>query len=118
MKEKFVKFIKDYFTDPDWNSFYKDVFHEDLYKASDVYKTLLDNNYVIKVVDHFGGEGQGDTYWSVFSVTHFDDVCYFKIDGWYASHYGAEISGGDYGFYEVKKTPVQTYEWTKNENSI
>lgn len=118
MKEILVKFIKNYFTKRDWNRFYKEIFHDDLDEESYVYKTLLDNNYVIEVVDHYGGAGQGESYWSVFSVTHFDDVCYFKIDGWYASHYGSEISGSSYDFYEVKKVPVQTYEWKENENSI
>ena len=111
MKEKFVNFIKNYFTERDWEYFYKDVFRDDVCESDYIYKTLVDNNYVIKVVDHHGGQGEGDRYWSVFSVTHFDEVYYFKIDGWYTSHYGSEISGGSYDFYEVKKVPVQTYEW-------
>jgi len=113
MKERLVNFIKNYFTEEEWRSFYSDLFNECIYKSGRVYETLLDNNYLIEVVDHHGGEGEGDEYWSVFSVTHFDEVYYFKIHGWYASHYGSEISGGPYDFYEVKKVPVQTYEWEK-----
>lgn len=111
MKEKFVEFIKNYFTEAEWSDFYKSLFEGWLNTHCRVYEVLVDNNYIVSVADHHGGQGKGDVYWSVFSVKHFDDVCYFKIDGWYASHYGAEISGGDYDFYEVKKVPVQTYEW-------
>lgn len=111
MKEKLVEFIKNYFTEKEWHTFYLELFEGFIYKSDRVYETLLDNNYVVKIVDHHGGEGKGEDYWSVFSVTHFDEVYYFKIDGWYASHCGSEISGGSYDFYEVKKIPVQTYEW-------
>jgi len=111
MKEKLVEFIKNYFTEEEWHNFYSELFDGYIYKSGRVYETLLDNNYVIEIVDHHGGEGQGDDYWSVFSVAHFDEICYFKIDGWYASHHGSSISSGYYDFYEVKKVPVQTYEW-------
>ncbi len=39
-------------------------------------------------VEQYGGEGEGDTYYSVY---HFiDHDVYIRFDGWYASHYGSE----------------------------
>lgn len=49
-------------------------------------------------VDQYGGEGQGDDWWS---VKHFvDHDVYIKIEGSYASYNGTEFYSG-YG-YEVK----------------
>lgn len=43
-----------------------------------------------KQVDHFGGEGKGDEYYTVY---HFiDHGIYISFDGWYASHHGSEYS--------------------------
>lgn len=44
-------------------------------------------------VEQFGGEGQGDTW---YSVKHFPDHdVYLKINGYYQSHYGTDIYGWD-----------------------
>jgi len=43
-----------------------------------------------KFVDSFGGEGQGDSFWSVYSFTKDDETVYVKFDGWYQSYNGAE----------------------------
>lgn len=45
-------------------------------------------------VDGHGGEGQGDEYWFVFSVTdEAGDVRLFRRNGWYASYSGSELDG-------------------------
>ena len=42
-------------------------------------------------VDQFGGEGQGDDYWLVFSVEDSQGVLrYFMAQGWYSSYSGGE----------------------------
>lgn len=61
--------------------------------------------------DHYGGEGQGETYWSVIKVTKGDEIAYIQFSGWYASFSGSEMSHGPEQFTEVNKVPVQTYEW-------
>ena len=52
------------------------------------------DEYKIKCVEHFGGEGEGDKYWAVFSVTNTktNKVEYWKIPGWYASYQGGEYT--------------------------
>lgn len=43
-------------------------------------------------VDEYGGEGQGDDYWVVVSLTQPDGtVQYFRRTGWYASHDGGYL---------------------------
>ncbi len=80
-----------------------------------VYQNLHDGEYgdkkntvevpglpTLKYVDSYGGEGQGDAYWVVFSV----DNQFFRIDGWYASYDGGELDGELYEVFpeEVTKT--------------
>lgn len=52
---------------------------------------------LVKEVDSYGGEGQGEQYWMIISVVQGDVIRTFKLDGWYASY-----DGGYYDeFYEV-----------------
>lgn len=52
----------------------------------------------VVTVEDYGGEGQGDTY---YSVKHFvDHDVYIRTDGWYASYEGGTYDQG-YG-YEVR----------------
>jgi hypothetical protein len=52
----------------------------------------------ITTVDHYGGEGKGEEYWTVY---HFKDHdVYIRIDGFYSSYCGVEFYDG-YG-YEVR----------------
>lgn len=57
--------------------------------------------------DSFGGEGQGDDYWSVYSFTNGTDVVYVKFSGWYASYSGSEFT--EWFFVEPKKVEVVQY---------
>jgi len=62
----------------------------------------------IKVVDEYGGEGQGDDYWTVY---HFvDHDVYIRVEGWYSSYNGAEFD--NYGF-EVRPEPVMKIEYNR-----
>lgn len=47
----------------------------------------------LKYVDDYGGEGQGDEYWVVFSITQGDVTRNFKKQGGYASFAGGEFDG-------------------------
>ena len=57
--------------------------------------------------DSFGGEGQGDDYWAVYSFTNGTDVVYVKFSGWYASYSGSEFT--EWFFVEPKKVEVVQY---------
>lgn len=64
---------------------------------------------IVKEVDEYGGEGQGDQYWKIYSVTQGETVRSFKLDGWYASY-----DGGYYDeFYEVKPELKTITVWEK-----
>jgi hypothetical protein len=76
-----------------------------------IIKELNDLGFEFRAEDHYGGEGQGEEYWSVVKVTRGDEVAFIKFTGWYASFNGAEMSHGAEAFTEVKKVPVESYEW-------
>lgn len=64
----------------------------------------------VRGVESFGGEGQGDEYYLVFSVTFDDgDVKLYRINGYYTSHDGGYLDGD---LYEVqaKQRLVTFYE--------
>lgn len=46
-----------------------------------------------KVEAEYGGEGQGDQYWMVVSVSDGETTRYFRRDGWYASYDGGTLDG-------------------------
>lgn len=57
-----------------------------------------------KVVDSYGGEGEGDRYWMVISLSDGLTTRYFRRDGWYASYDGGYLDGET---YEVKPKTKQ-----------
>lgn len=76
-------------------------------------KKLREQGYELKSEDGYGGEGKGDKYWGVFSVTKDRETTYFRLLGYYASFYGPEIDA--YDLEKVTKVPVTTYKWEKKE---
>jgi hypothetical protein len=55
---------------------------------------ILPNIGTARIVDDFGGEGSGDDFWFVFTITdEHDQVRTFKRNGWYASHDGGYYEG-------------------------
>lgn len=47
----------------------------------------------LALVDEYGGEGKGEEYWVVFSITQDDVTRHFKKPGSYQSYAGAEWDG-------------------------
>lgn len=43
-------------------------------------------------IEHFGGEGKGDTYYDIFHFPEQD--IYIKVEGWYTSYHGVDYSDG------------------------
>lgn len=64
----------------------------------------------VREVEQYGGEGQGDAW---YSVKHFinHDV-YIKVDGWYQSNYGVEFEDWNEACNEVKPSQktITVYE--------
>ena len=73
-------------------------------------KVPAPDGWTAKSVEHHGGEGQGDSYYTIYSFVNDinSEEIFIKFDGWYASHYGADFDA----YYEVqpKETQVTQYE--------
>jgi len=72
---------------------------------SDSTEEFLQKEYKLGVshdhVDSFGGEGQGETYWSVYKFTKGTEVVYVKFNGSYYSYDGADYD--EFFFVEPKE---------------
>ncbi len=62
-----------------------------------------------KVVAEYGGEGQGDEYWVVISLSDGVLTRYFRRDGWYASYDGGYLDGDTYEVRPQEKV-ITVYE--------
>lgn len=68
-------------------------------------------DWQLKKTDEYGGEGQGDEYWYVFSVSDGKTKRHIKVDGWYASY-----DGGWYDeWYEVFPKQKTVTVWTQGD---
>jgi hypothetical protein len=65
--------------------------------------------WTAKVVQSYGGEGEGDQYWMVVSISDGETTRYFRKDGWYASYDGGYLDG-DIHEVQPKEKLVTFYE--------
>lgn len=107
---EFVEIIRGCENSDGWSDWLNDQFYTYDDDREGIAKELIDMGIKVDLEDHFGGEGSGDEYWHVFSVTRNNEVTYFQICGSYASHYGHEFYD-TLDFTEVKKVPVVRDEW-------
>lgn len=58
-------------------------------------KDLIEKRFKTEVVDSYGGEDQGSTYYTVWKITdrETNESTFLKFHGWYASHYGTDYNG-------------------------
>ena len=73
---------------------------------------LTDSGVVCQHEDNYGGEGQGDDYWSVYSFARGDEKIYVQFNGWYASYNGAEFT--EWYFVEPKEKVITV--WVQPSN--
>lgn len=78
------------------------------------------DGWIAKVEAEYGGEGRGEAYWMVISVSDGVTTRYFRKDGYYASYDGGYLDGDTYEvtprsrqvvFYETE------YETTRRDSS-
>lgn len=74
------------------------------------------DKYVFSPEESFGGEGQGDDYWVVFSVSEEGEPKkFYKIPGWYASHHGGELEVSN--TFEVKAVQKTITVWEASSDN-
>jgi hypothetical protein len=64
---------------------------------------------VVKLVENYGGEGQGDDYWMVISVSDGYTTRLFRMNGYHVSHDGSYYDG-PFEEVQAKKKMVTVYE--------
>lgn len=65
--------------------------------------------WTLKYLDGYGGEGKGDEYWFVFTVTDGTTTRHVKVDGWYQSY-----NGGEYDkWFEVFPKKKEITVWSQ-----
>lgn len=69
--------------------------------------------YIIKLAEQYGGEGQGDCYFKVFSFEREGGIEYWKVPGWYSSDNGAELEY--YNAFKVKQVEKLIQVWVDFE---
>lgn len=89
-----------------------DTIKEDLMNGEedneDLIQALAKKEISYKLEDSYGGEGQGDDYYAIYSFSRGDEKIYMKFWGWYASHYGAEYE--DCCVVTPKQKTITVYE--------
>ena len=85
--------------------------------ALDSNDDLVIDGAVVKTVDSYGGEGQGDDFWVVVSVEKEGEVTrYVKNVGWYASYDGGYFdSTKGTEVFPFKKV---TTSWSVNKDDL
>ncbi len=75
-------------TPPEWIKDYKEQYRY----YFDFLAVVKKKNIQFQHEDSYGGEGQGDDYWSVYSFSRDGETIYVKFSGWYASYNGSEFN--------------------------
>ncbi len=76
-------------------------------EVSDFRKIASDQGVKFEHVDNYGGEGQGDHYWSVYKFSSSDESVYVKFEGFYASYVGADFN--EWFFVQPKEVTVTKF---------
>ena len=81
----------------------------DSYDGASNFNAAVDSARItIEQQAKYGGEGQGEDYWSVYKFTNGTDTCYVKFDGWYHSYNGSEFT--EWFFVSPVEKMVTFYE--------
>lgn len=101
LKDKVIELLREADSDVRNDFFHAEISDNitwDSEEMSDFRKAASDQGINFEHVDRYGGEGEGEEYWSVYSFSDGQEVVFIKFDGTYASYYGSEFDE----FYEVQ----------------
>lgn len=71
-------------------------------------RTMITNGFTWKNAQSVGGEGEGETYFTVYKFEKDSESCYVNFDGSYTSYNGPEYYA--YFFVEPKQKTITVYE--------
>ena len=91
LKDELNKIFEEPFTDEVVEN-YGNIYLAALYGDLDA-DYFLSKGIFIKLMQHEGGEGQGDAYFSVYSFIKNDAIVFIKFYGFYCSYDGASYRG-------------------------
>lgn len=80
--------------------------NEDLWETKYDVKEAFEG-WEYESVDHYGGEDQGSTYYTVWKFSNGEEEFFLRFDGYYQSHYGTAYET----FNEVKPKKVEQIVW-------
>lgn len=110
--KKLISQILDAYPDVVQQMFQSEVQQESNYRYADdeeeFINTVDGHKIKFKLEDNYGGEGQGEQYWSVYSFEKDGKKVYVRFNGWYASYVGSEFV--DWAFVEPKQKTITVYE--------
>lgn len=105
--KEFIEYLKNTEDkDGDYGSLIQFIWNEGKYVKNKLNEQLAPVGWaMLDMVEHYGGEGQGETYYTVYSFLNPQgETVYIQLDGWYASYNGSEY--------------IDTFEVTPKEKTI
>lgn len=102
-KEEYYDVIREQFFQSEYNAKY----YED--ETRDIKNEFTENGIYVEHVDNYGGEDEGEQYWSVYSFTCEGQTIYVKFDGSYASYEGSTYEE----FYIANAVPKTGFDFVK-----
>lgn len=90
-----------------------EVISEDQFMHDDAEPDAYGGTLTWELVESYGGEGDGSSYWTVykFTDTETNETAYIQFDGWYASYVGSEFE--EWFYVEPKEVLVTQYHRVK-----
>lgn len=101
----------DYF-DEIWSNVYDNLYTKAQIERSDFYKDMILPSGNVYLIEDFGGEGQGEQRWVVFSVGD----QFFEVSGYYASWDGTTWE--DQSLIEVEPKEVVKIEYVRKGANV
>lgn len=90
LQEEIVKIFEEAVADG-----YDDLYNSGMYQGLDE-GYFLKKGFFIKEMQHKGGEGQGETYFTVYSFIKGNQIAFVKFYGYYYSYDGANYEGYEF----------------------
>lgn len=82
--------------------------NETMYDSLNATIEFFLSGVTFECVNQYGGEGQGDDYYSVYRFVRGEEECYVQFQGSYTSYCGSEYD--DWFFVTPRETTITVYD--------